>query len=212
MKLAVLGESPADEAALRIIVNAILAKKTDASALPPIRSRGWPSILDDVNRVMKYLHYREPQVGGLALVVDSNGTAAHEPAHDQPGQENPQCRLCKIRMRIVEARAELRLVPNRPELRVAVGLAVPQIEAWYLCGRNPRVSEAAWIQGQKSPPVPYEKSWLKRELYGTERPTLEIETMHAVREASRPAQNVTPLETFFPGGFQPLANEIRRWR
>jgi hypothetical protein len=36
-------------------------------------------------------------------------------------------------------------------LKIAIGLAVPAIEAWLLCGVDPHITEAAWINGLKEP-------------------------------------------------------------
>jgi hypothetical protein len=48
LKLAVLSESQADEAAVRLFVEAILQIQTQPIGLPPLRSRGWPSVLHRV--------------------------------------------------------------------------------------------------------------------------------------------------------------------
>ena len=40
MKVAVLSESPADEAAIRILIDGILGRPTQPADMPPIRTRG----------------------------------------------------------------------------------------------------------------------------------------------------------------------------
>ena len=40
MKVAVLSESPADEAAIRILIDGILGRPTQSADMPPIRTRG----------------------------------------------------------------------------------------------------------------------------------------------------------------------------
>ncbi|MDP3207548.1 MAG: hypothetical protein Q8M65_00225 [Rhodoglobus sp.] len=91
----------------------------------------------------------------------------------------------------------------------AVGVAVPAMEAWYLCGRDETVSEAAWVAGQKSGYMPYSRLQLKRRVYGTDRPTLVQQTVCAVREAERHRRDTRRLENDFPG-FAALAADLRR--
>ena len=65
---------------------------------------------------------------------------------------------------------------GRPELKVATGLTVPAIEAWYLVGKNHQVGEAAWITGLIAGRPPFTRPQLKQLVYGTDRPSLELET------------------------------------
>jgi hypothetical protein len=69
------------------------------------------------------------------------------------------------------------------------------------------VGEAAW---RAAPP--FTKLQLKMKVYGTERPSLEVETEFAVKEARRIIQSIKVIETAFPAGFGPMANEIRSWK
>jgi len=98
-------------------------------------------------------------------------------------------------------------------VKTALGLAVPQIEAWYLVGRDPHVSEAAWISGQQSGQFLYAREHLKRKVYETDRPSLELETTRAREEAERIVREgkLPLLEKLFPAGFGPLANDVRNW-
>ncbi len=203
MKVAILSESSADEAALRILVEAALSRSITLGGGPQIRSRGWPSVRNGLRTVIRHLHYQTDSVG-LALVVDSDDTSVHEPAHE--ATHNPRCRLCELRLEIDATLNELKPVAGRAVLKVAVGLAVPAIEAWLLCGKQVNVSEAAWLQGQRAPPRPYEKNWLKSEVYGTDRPSRSLQTERAVAEVSRLAKDLSPLRRQFPGGL-PAAGE-----
>ena len=76
-----------------------------------------------------------------------------------------------------------------PPLKIALGLAVPAIEAWLLCDVDSHVTEAAWMNGLKDSPgrMPYTKGSLKRQLYGTSHPSLPIET-----EVMKTAASVFP--------------------
>ena len=105
----------------------------------------------------------------------------------------------------------LRRIPGRPPFRVAVGVAVPAIEAWLLCGQSADVSEIAWLNALGSPKLPYTKSELKRRVYATERPSLATLWDAGARQATRLAQHLALLEQRFPIGFGTLAREVRAW-
>ncbi|MBI3469426.1 MAG: hypothetical protein HY000_41015 [Planctomycetes bacterium] len=212
MKLAVLSESDADEAAVRIFVEALLGQKTEAVSLsPPIRTRGWPAVAHVLPSVVKKLHYHT-DAEALVLVVDSNSDPVHVPQHDQPSCADQRCRLCRLRSLLTNTRRELRSVPGRAALKIAVGLAVPQIEAWYLCGQHPHVTEAAWMQGLESGKRPYTGSWLKQAVSGHDRPSLEEETRLATEYAARLASNLASLQQVFPNGFGALADGVKGWQ
>src|SRR5690606_10072286 len=98
---------------------------------------------------------------------------------------------------------------GRERVLRCVGLAVPAIEAWYLCGTDSSVSEAAWIQGQKKGYQPYTRAELKERVYGTSRPSLQHEIDCALREVQRHRANPRRLEADFPGGFGALARDLR---
>jgi hypothetical protein len=100
---------------------------------------------------------------------------------------------------------------GRSALKVAIGLAVPAIEAWYLVGKEHQVGEAAWIVGLQAGKPPFTKRQLKNLVYGTDRPSLEHETQCAVTEARRVIRDVQAIESAFPAGFGLMANEIRCW-
>ena len=210
MKLAVLSESSADEAALRVLIDGILRRQTERVSLPPLRTRGWPSVREILPTILKHLHYQS-DAEALVLVVDSNHSPPHEFAHDQPGGVSIECRLCQLRQVTEQVRRQLTPVPNRAPLKLAIGLAVPAIEAWYRVGRDPQVSEAAWTVGLHTGVFPYSKNELKRAVYGTDRPPLPIEEARALQEADRLAANPGLLEEKFSVGFGTLAREVRAW-
>lgn len=213
MKVAILSESSADEAGLRILIDGILGSTTEAVALPALRTRGWPSVTQVLPVIIRYLHFHS-DADGFALEVDSNGSVVHAAEHD--AQPNPAdgCRLCRLRRLVSEIQRQLGPRPHLPSLKTAVGLAVPAIEAWYLRGRNPAVSEASWLQGRASGRFPYSVNDLKREVYGTHRPNLQQETAKAIEETTRIVQQglLPSLVTYFPGGFGPFMADVRSWR
>jgi hypothetical protein len=210
MKVAYFAESPADQAALTILTEAILGGPTEPISYAGLRHRGWPAVRTALRPVLMELHYRT-DAEGFVFIVDSNGSPPHLPSHDQPNARDPKCRLCQLRQIIDEVRKQFRPRPHQPPLKMAVGLAVPAIEAWLLCGVNPQVTEMAWINGMKEGQTPYTKEKLKNEVYGTSRPSLEVETKAMKIAASRLATNLNILETLFPCGFGALKADLKSW-
>ena len=210
MRVAVLSESPADEAAIRILLDGILGSHTQSVDMPQIRTRGVSGVFTILPTVLKHLHY-QTHADALVIVVDSDLTPVHKPEHEESGGTDERCRLCKIRHIVDSVLGELRPVQGRSRIKIAVGIAVPAVEAWYQCGRDPHVTEAAWIAGLTSGPFPYTTRSLKEDVYETPRPPLDLETRRATEEAQRLVQDLPLLEQCFPTGFGALAREVRNW-
>jgi hypothetical protein len=210
MKVAVLSESSADEAAIRILIDAVRGEISQPVGALRLRSRGWPSVREILPKVLSHLHFHT-DADALALVVDSN----HKPPHrgtSPPGETcDPPCRMCALRVIAEQTLNQLRPVAGRSRLKLAIGLATPAIEAWYLCGIDPHVNEAAWINGLRSNQDPYTKGQLKQSVYLTDRPSLAVETRYAVESARRLAANIVSLERLFPNGFGSLVRDVRSW-
>lgn len=204
MKLALLSESPADEAAIGILVRGVLGHSF-TRVHPTLRARGWPSVLQVLPAIVRHLHFKT-DVTGLIVVVDSDDTVVHTADH----QHHPQCRLCQLRAAFRKTIKGFPPANGRDRLLQGIGVAVPAVEGWYLCGRDPQVTEAAWQLGQESGQAPYTRRELKRRVYGTDRPSLQLETKHAVAAVRRHARDLRRLEHDFPG-FAALANDIRAW-
>jgi hypothetical protein len=210
MKLGLLSESPADEAALRILLEAILGE-TVTTVQPPLRARGWPNVMQILPAVMRHVQF-QTDAEGLVVVADSDDTKIHDGDHADPDRFHPLCRMCQLEMVIRRARKSWLLPPGRALLHTAVGLAVPAIEAWYLCGRDREVGEAGWVTAQTRGEVAYTRRDLKWRVYGTPRPPLPLEVRRAEEEAHRLAGNIEPLAQHFPAGFGYLARSVTRWR
>jgi hypothetical protein len=209
MKVAVFSESSADEAGIGILAQALLpGQALEGADLPALRTRGWPSVRQVLPAVLMSLHY-QTHAEGLVVIVDSDLSPVHLPAHDPAAAQG--CRLCQLQQVVVATRQKLQPVPNRPPLRVALGLAVPSLEAWWRCGIDAHVTEAAWLVALQSRQFPYDVNRLKVAVYGTDRPGLDLETVRMTEEATRVAQDLARLETSFPNGFGPLAREICSW-
>jgi len=211
MRVAILSESPADEAAVRILVEAILGTATEPVD-PPLRLRphGWPSVLQMLPSAVKHLHY-QAAADALVVVVDSNDSPVRSPQDPGATEGQEPCRLVELQKALADTRRRLRPVPQREPVKAAIGLAVPAIEAWLLCGADPNVSETAWVLGLSEGRLPYSRNDLKKRVYGTDRPGLPLETDRAVEEARRIAQDIALLESKFPIGFGALAGDLRAW-
>jgi hypothetical protein len=168
---------------------------------------GFFSALDGV---FQGVHYNS-DAEGLVVVVDGDETELHIAAHDKSAGGEDRCRVCQARRIITRAQKQLKARPGRSALKVAIGLAVPAIEAWYLVGKEHQVGEAAWTVGLQAGKPPFTKRKLKTLVYGTDRPSLELETQCAVTEARRVIRDVQAIESAFPAGFGLMANEIRSW-
>jgi hypothetical protein len=208
MKLAALSESPADEAATFILAGALYEQSLEPVERQQFRLRenGWPSVIRIAPTVIRHLHYRT-DVDALAIVVDTNDSPKHEPMEAQQPQ-GCGCRLCAIREVVQSTLESLRERPVGGSLLMTVGIAVPAIEAWYLCGKKPHVSEAAW----HTRTAPYTKASLKVDAYGSSTPSAAMELEVAVREARRVSADLSSLLQQFPTGFGAFAESVRSWR
>lgn len=141
MKIALLSESPSDEAALRVLVSAVLGGPPNFVS-PGFRARGWPNVAQLTPAVIRHLHFNT-DADALVVVVDSDDSVVHNVEHDQPGYFHPQCRMCQLRAVFRQTQKRLKPAHGRERVLRCLGIAVPAIEAWYLCGRDASVSEAA---------------------------------------------------------------------
>jgi hypothetical protein len=210
MKLAILSESPADEAALHVLVGYVLGGPftTVQSAL---RARGWPSVEQVLPPIIRHLHFNT-DADGLVVVVDSDDSPVHTPEHEASGYYHPYCRVCRLRTVFRRTIKNLPPAHGRDRVLRAVGICVPALEAWLLCGRDTSITEQAWLDGQASGLQPYTRKELKWKVYGTERPSLQHEMKRMVQEVSRHHGDVRRLENDFPNGFGALARDIRSWK
>jgi hypothetical protein len=213
MKVAVLSESPADEAAIRILIEGIIQKGTqEIASLPHIEARqgGWPSVKTLLTVTIRHLYFNT-DADALVVVADSDDSPVHQSGHEQVGGEDQRCRLCQLRSVINMEEARLRPVPSRSPLKTAAGLAVPAIEAWYLCGLDPHVNEATWVRKLRAERITFTRNKLKAQVYGTERPSLQMETRYAIEAATRLVDDLSMIEQLFPNGFGSFARDVRSW-
>ncbi len=210
MRVALLSESPADEIAIKVLVESVLGEPI-RQVQPALRARGWPNVAQVLPPVLRHLHFNT-DADGLVVVVDSDDTVVHTEAHEAPGYFHPQCRLCQLRAVYRQTMKKIPPARGRDRVLRCVGVAVPAVEAWYLCGRDDTVGETAWVAGQERGSPPYTRRDLKWRVYGTDRPTLPHEIDCALREVQRHRHDTRRLEADFPGGFGSLARDLRSWR
>jgi len=214
MKIAILGESPADEAAVELLVGAILGREIVRETIRNYRAPGWTSIPRIVPLVLRTLYFSS-DADGLVVVLDSNGTPVHKEIRgNNEGVCDPDCRLCSLRSIARRELAHLTKLPHRKPLRFAVGLAVPAIEAWLLSTREHGINEIAWqmAKSEKPPRMAYTKRTLKVKTYGNDPIPIELETQKMLEHMRDVVSDLNRLATYFPGGFTPLFDEIRSWK
>jgi hypothetical protein len=209
MKIGFYCESPADQAARAVIAEGILGQPPEPISMD-LAAHGVTSIFSALDGVFRGVHYHS-DAEALVVVIDCDDTALHDPAHDTPGGDEEDCRLCQARKIIDRARRQLKPRKALPALKVAIGLAVPAIEAWYLVGKEHQVGEAAWRAGLAAGRPPFTRPQLKELVYGKDRPSLERLRECAVTEARRIISNVRAIEDAFPAGFGLMAQEVRSW-
>ena len=205
MKVAILSESPADEIALRVLVESVLGAPPKF-VQPGLRARGWPNVAQVLPAVIRHLHFNTDATV-LVVVADADDSVIHSAEHDRPGYFHPRCRMCQLRAIFRQTTKNLPPAHGRARLLRGVGIAVPAIEAWYLCGRDPSVTEAAWAEGQLRGVIPYSRAELKRRMYGTDRPSLPQEIRRALQEVARHRRDPRRLENDFPN-FAALARDL----
>jgi hypothetical protein len=209
MIIAVVSESSVDEASVRtLLVPLVGPTSARDTGLAPLRTRGWGSVPKLLPAFVKQLHYHTV-VEAILVVVDSDDSMPHG-AHDNDAPDN--CRFCLIRSVLEAEISKLTAVPNRPSLMIAVGLCVPAIEAWYLCGIDATVTEAAWINGRESGQRPYTRQELKRRAYGSTTPDVDTQTREALKHAGRLSADLNALGTWFPHGCGTMLTAVAEWK
>lgn len=209
MNVAFLGESPADEAVIRILTAAAVGIPINPVDVP-LRSRGWPSVRNQLPSIIRFLHFRS-DADALVMVVDSNSTSVSQRDENNNRVPHSDSRLVELQSMASKTLADIGPRPHGARLRIAIGIAVPALEGWLRCGVDPHVNEAAWERGLQSGDCPYSKAQLKQDVYGTISPSSVLQTERAGLEATRLANDLGILEGHFPIGFGSLVDELRTW-
>jgi hypothetical protein len=160
MRVGYYVESPADRAALTVLTEGLLGAPPEPINLD-LEAHSVPGFFSARDGVLRGVHYHS-DAEGLIVVVDSDDTDVHSPADDGPKGCGDRCRLCHARKIIDRAQEQLTSRPGRERLKVAIGLAVPAIEAWYLVGKEHQVGEAAWQTGRAANRPPFTRAQFKK--------------------------------------------------
>ena len=212
MKIAFLCESPADEAAIAVLVEGILGHPFSHANVPNYRAPGCTAIPRVLPLVLRSLYFGS-DVDALVVVLDSNSETIHSESPNPSRRCDPDCRLCELRAIAAKERSRLTLRPERSPIRCAFGLAVPAIEAWLLSFRKSGMTEVNWITARKEKrPDPFSREQLKRLAYGTTRISLESESAKMKEYMTEIVTDLERFRTAFPGGFGPLYDEVRIWK
>jgi hypothetical protein len=208
MIVAVVSESSADEAAVRrLLVPLIGVTSAQETQLAPLRTRGWGMLPKILPAIVKQIYYHTA-VDALLVTIDSDDSSPHgDHAPDAPGD----CRLCLISALLTVEISKLTPVPLRNRLKTAVGLCIPAIEAWYLCGVDPTVTEALWIAGRRAGKLPYTRGELKKRIYGSSLPILDVQLQKGIEHAGRLAADLDLLRTWFPSGCGTMLDAVGAW-
>lgn len=194
-----------------VLMEALRPQELQRVNLPAsLRTHGWPSVRDLFPNTLRYLFYRT-EADGLVVLADSDHTALHTPTHEDLGGYEPSCRLCELRAVRQRTLTELNGKIAGRSLRVAIALAVPSVEAWWRCGVDVHATEQSWARALSGGRFPFSPRELKVAVYGTDRPSLPLETNKMTASATRLAADLSMLERHFPVGFGTFAAEFRSW-
>lgn len=211
MKVAFLSESPADEAALRIFVEAILGEPIEPVSRAE-RTGGLEFVIRTLPPVLREIHYHRT-ADALVVGIDSDNSPVHQSGHAPNEWKASKCRWCQLRSTLDDITRTLRAIPSYPPILTAVAVPTPAIEAWYLFSEDSNCTEANWVRCRNErTPSKTEIDRLKRLIYDTTRPDLARETERATKRATALATKIEQIEGFFPNSFGVFAAEIRRWR
>jgi hypothetical protein len=207
MKIASLAESPADSHFILGLTENVIERTAIAYEHSSFRAQGWPSVLNVAPALLRHLHF-STDVEGLIVLADGNSSPLHTPTH----RSDPQCRYCALTGMLGATSSTLPAVGHRESPpKIAVAIAYPAIEAWFLVGRDPHIGEMnlpSLYPGMTPASV---RRKLKFQVYGTERPVGAqcLETAASQRAALN--QSLPELIQRFPSGLGNFVSEIRGW-
>jgi hypothetical protein len=202
MKVAIFSESAHDEEALRVILDGVLQIKTEAEA-HNLESNGWHNVIKRLPTAIRKLHY-QTETAGLLVVVDADRSSL------KMGEAGNRREVLKT---IVKATlASLGPVAQKPALKVAIGVAMPALEAWLLSPDDVTLCEANWERALSSEIDTDIGKRLKRQLFGVERPDSFVRRDLVLKAAHRCIPHLSVLRDRFPNGFGKMVEDILAWR
>jgi hypothetical protein len=210
MKVAILSESPADEAAIRILIEGILGESIEPVTFRA-RAGGWNAVIRVISPTLKDLHYRRT-ADALVVVIDSDNSQVHDDSHGDLEDVPDDCRTCGLRSAIKSCQDGLKTVPGLSPIPTAIAVPTPAIEAWYLFGEDSNCTETGWKQRQQTNVSSVgEIHRLKILAYGNDRPDIKLQKTVGIERAHRLLDQLEELAGYFPNSFGSLAREIRKW-
>lgn len=212
MRVAIFSESPSDEAALRVLVGAVLQTTLEPIGLN-LRSRGWPAVRYELRAVIRDLWLNQ-RADALVVSVDTDYSPVHDPLHESASTSD--CRQCVLQRQTDETVAELKAKHELLAPLAAVASASPAMEAWLLHGKPNAPTENSWNAFLLTNPSRFEVKTrvgeLKRLVYNSPRPGEAAAIALAEAEARRVAADLPGLATRFPGGFGTMRGVVSKWR
>ncbi len=215
-RVALLCEGQVDQVVVSSLVKAIASVSVEFTEPAPRGRQGYESVKKIFRSVVWWA--AQCNADGLVCVVDSDRTPIHreQESHWLQALEKGQpptvcvegCRLCALRQAWATHRARTLLCGNRP-LRIALGLAVPQIEAWLVDAKY--ISEFAWQQYSEERRSSV-RDRLKANLYGNAR-GLENKRRIALARVEHlvHSNGINRLAARFPNGFGALQRDLLSW-
>jgi hypothetical protein len=211
MNVAILSESDYDEGAIGLIAQKLSPQKLSIiSHNIKMPSRGWTAAMAVLGPVYLRLHY-DPSAHGLVCVLDSDDTTPHTLEHETKNFTVLGCRYCEMRRKLDALQKSAASVAHRTfPLRIAIGLAVPAIEAWYQCGVDVHSTEAHF-QRLDVKQLYHERKRLKAATYGSVGAQGTVLADRSLQHAQRLCDDIAQIKRLFPCGFGMLARDILLW-
>lgn len=211
MKLAILSESSADDAAIKILIDAIIGEETELVSPHhryDFKTRGWPQALQLLPSFFAYWYGTDAEA--VVIIVDSDDSPIYQTEHEEENRANKECRYCLLRQKVEEVHSRLTLPDGRERMRVAVGIAVPAIEAWLCCLQNSRVNESVWGR-RHTENILFDRKSLKKDVYGSDRASRQMIEDGSTRAVQTLIADIEEVKKRFPQGFGKLVEEIQSW-
>ena len=135
MNVALLAESEVDQQILEYLVSTILAQRVDVALPRKFEVMGRPGVRNTLPSFVKHTHYCT-NADRIVATADADGPLDHNQ------DERCACRLCEPRGAALRGLGELQETQRQDLPTLAIGIAVPAIEAWLLVNKRPDMREA----------------------------------------------------------------------
>lgn len=210
MKVAVLSEAATDEAFTRALAEAVLGAPVEVAAHGfRAINLSYNGVRAAIPTVLRHVHFAEPDVAGVMVVVDGDASSVHSAGWRNPVPCAPDCRVCGVRAQALDVLGRVART-GRDQVRLAIGVAYPAIEAWYAFGTQDQITEAEWIIRVNEGRSNHIKQALKQATNRRHGPGID-KRVAASGDATRVAAFMESFRVAFPGGFGAFADDLYRW-